>query len=186
MLRAFGAFNRHVMLPVLGRPLVGAWIGSPLTGYFLTLTTTGRRSGRPRRTPLNYAILDGDVYLLAGFGERTDWYRNLSANPQVTLALPARVVHGTAAPVLDPADAERAALAVVRNSGFALILEGVNPLTATDARLRALLAGRPVVRVTAPERVVPGRHDPGSPWWVLPRVVGLLGLAGAARALWRR
>lgn len=186
MLRAFTWGNRHVMLPMLRNRHVGAWVGSPVMGYFLTLTTTGRRSGQPRRTPLNYAILDGRVYLLSGFGTRADWYRNLVADPRVTLALPGRVVEGHAEPVLDPAEAERAALAVARNCGFALVFEGVNPLTATDEQLQAQLAGRPVVRVTATEPVVPGRHDPGSPTWLLPRVAGLLAVAGVARAFARR
>ena len=183
MRRAFRWGNQHVMLPVLGHPALAAWAGSPAAGYFLTLTTTGRRSGLPRRTPLNYAILDGQVYLLSGFGSRADWYRNLTADDKVSLALPGRVVHGTATPVLDPAEAERAALAVARNCGFALVFEGLNPLTVSDDRLRAQLAGRPVVRVTAPEPVRPGRHDPGSPWWVLPRALGLVAVVGAARTL---
>lgn len=183
MRRAFRWGNQHVMLPVLGHPALAAWAGSPAAGYFLTLTTTGRRSGLPRRTPLNYALLDGHVYLLSGFGSRADWYRNLEADDRVSLALPGRVVEGTAAPVLDPTEAERAALAVARNCGFALVFEGLNPLTVSDDRLRAQLAGRPVVRVTAPEPVRPGRHDPGSPWWVVPRALGLVAVAGAARTL---
>ncbi|WP_404388969.1 nitroreductase family deazaflavin-dependent oxidoreductase [Humibacillus xanthopallidus] len=186
MLRTFRWGNRRVMLPMLQHPLVGAWVGSPVIGYFLTLTTTGRRSGVPRRTPLNYAILDGRVYLLCGFGAHADWYRNLTADPQVTLSLPGRVVHGRAAPVADPAEAERAMLAVVRNSGIALVFEGLNPLTATDEQLRTKFAGRPVVRVDTPEPVCPGLHDPGSPAWLLPHVVAPLALSVAVRALRRR
>ena len=111
MLQGFRCANRHVMLPLLRHRLVGAWVGGPLTGYFLTLTTTGRRSGTPRPTPLNYAILDGRIYVLCGFGVHADWYRNLTVNPRVTIALPGRTLSGTATPVLDPVEAERAALA---------------------------------------------------------------------------
>src|SRR5512140_3509186 len=137
MRRAFRWGNEHVMLPVLGHPGLAAWAGSPAAGYFLTLTTTGRRSGLPRRTPLNYAILDRRVYLLSGFGTRADWYRNLAADGRVSLALPGRVVAGVATPVVDQVEAERAALAVARNCGFALVFEGLNPLTTSDERLRA-------------------------------------------------
>ena len=70
--------------------------------------------------------------------------------PATVRSSPGRVVHGTATPVLDPAEAERAALAVARDCGFAPVFEGLNPLTVSDDRLRAQLAGRPVVRVTAP------------------------------------
>lgn len=159
--------------------------GSPLIGYFLTLTTTGRHSGLPRRTPLNYAILDGRIYVLCGFGVHADWYRNLIENPRVTLALPGRTLSGTAAPVLDPVEAERAALAVVHNCGFALVFEGMNPLTVTEEQLRGRLAGRPVVRITTRDPVRPGRHDPGSRSWVLPHLLLPLALIAGARSLKR-
>ena len=186
MLRSFRRANEKVILPALRHRTLAAWVGSPLIGYFLTLTTTGRRTGLPRRTPLNYAILDGRVYLLSGFGVHADWYRNLTAEPRVTLALPGRVVRGNAVPVEDPVEAERAAVAVARSSGFALVFEGMNPLTATDERLRRQLAGRPVVRITAAEPIRPGRHDPGSRSWVIPHVLVPLAVLGAARFLRRR
>ena len=96
------------------------------------------------------------------------------------------MIEGRAEPVLDPAEAERAALAVARNCGFALVFEGLNPLTVTDEQLRGQLAGRPVVRVSATEPVRPGRHDPGSASWLLPRALGVLALLGAVRVLRRR
>ena len=185
MLRAFRWANRHVMLPMLRHRIAGAWVGSPLIGYFLTLTTTGRRSGLLRETPLNYAILDGHVYVLSGFGAHADWYLNLTADPQVTLGLPGRTLQGAAAPVLDPVEAERAAMAVARNCGFALVFEGTNPLTVTDEHLREQLAGRPVVRISTSEAIRPGRHDPGSHSWLLPHVVVPLAVIGAAQLLRR-
>lgn len=185
MRQAFKWANQRVMLPILHNHVVGPWVGSPVIGYFATLTTIGRCSGLPRQTPLNYAILDGRIYLLSGFGVHADWYRNLIVNPRVTLALPGRTLSGTAAPVLDPVEAERAALAVARNFGLALVLEGLNPLTATDERLRVQLAGRPVVRTTSRDPVRPGRHDPGSQPWVLPHVVAPLALIAAVRFLTR-
>lgn len=185
MLQAFKWANGHVMLPMLRNHVVRSWVGSPMIGYFLTLTTIGRRSGLPHRTPLNYAILDGRIYVLCGFGVHADWYRNLRVNPQVSISLPGRTLSGTAAPVLDPVEAERAALAVAHNCGFALVFEGMNPLTVTDEQLREQLAGRPVVRIDARAPVRPGRHDPGSRSWMLPHVVVPLALIAAARSLKR-
>ena len=202
MLRA--AFKRlnTVMVPMLTSPL-GAWVGSPFVGYMAVLTTTGRRSGLPRRTPLNYAILDGGVYLLAGFGERTDWLANLRDDARVELRLPGRTVIGDARVVTDGAEASRAALAVARNCGFALVFEGLNPVTVTDEALRARLAGRPVVRMSAlpygadgstgeavDTVLTPTGHDPGGRLWLLPHVVlpALLGavLRSATRPATRR
>lgn len=58
------------------------WNGVPT----LVLTTTGRRSGRPRRNALIYGR-DGDSYVLvASFGGSAThplWYENLVAEPKV-------------------------------------------------------------------------------------------------------
>jgi deazaflavin-dependent oxidoreductase (nitroreductase family) len=60
------------------------WGGYPC----LVLTTTGRRSGAPRRNALIYGR-DGDRYLLVaskgGDDHHTLWNRNLEANPAVTI-----------------------------------------------------------------------------------------------------
>src|SRR5687768_3695639 len=57
---------------------------------FILLTTTGRRSGQPRVTPL-LGIRDGDRFLLvASFGgddRHPQWFRNLQANPEATIQL---------------------------------------------------------------------------------------------------
>ena len=56
----------------------------------LLLTTTGARSGRPYTTPLNYSV-DGDrLVVIASTGgapAHPDWYRNLTAHPEVTIEL---------------------------------------------------------------------------------------------------
>ena len=57
----------------------------------LLLTTTGARSGQPHTTPMTY-VIDGDRVLViasnAGAVRHPDWYRNLVANPDVTVELP--------------------------------------------------------------------------------------------------
>jgi deazaflavin-dependent oxidoreductase (nitroreductase family) len=68
---------------------------------FCYLTTRGRVTGRPHEIEIWYAR-DGDtLYLLAGGGDRSDWVRNLRAEPAVTVRLGgvtsaarARVVEG--------------------------------------------------------------------------------------------
>ena len=68
----------------------------------LLLTTTGRRSGLPRRTALTFRPLDGRYLVLAGMGVRSDWYQNLLAQPRVEVRIGARRFAATAEPVLDP------------------------------------------------------------------------------------
>ena len=50
------------------------------------ITTTGRRSGDPRRIEIWCHLIDGQLYLAASPGPRS-WYANLYANPDVTLHL---------------------------------------------------------------------------------------------------
>ena len=49
----------------------------------LVLTTTGRKSGLPRPTPLQFEEIDGAYYVGSARGERADWYRNVLADPCV-------------------------------------------------------------------------------------------------------
>lgn len=54
----------------------------------LILTTTGRRSGEERSTPLIYQEHDGNHLVVASKGgadEPPAWFRNLGENPEVTV-----------------------------------------------------------------------------------------------------
>lgn len=172
--RAFRWLNRGFMVPVLragfGPPLV-----SPLGGYILVLTTLGRKTGKPRHTPVNYALLDGDMYCLAGFGQVADWNRNLTAIPEVVVQLPAGRIWGRGETVHDPALRLRVARQVLRNAGPAGFFFGFSPFTTSDEALERGIAGAPVVRIR-PLHVLPSVHDPGGRGWVLPMLgwVGLL------------
>jgi deazaflavin-dependent oxidoreductase (nitroreductase family) len=53
----------------------------------LVLTTTGRKTGLPRKTPLQYEELDGVIYIGSARGELADWYRNLVAEPAVVMQI---------------------------------------------------------------------------------------------------
>ena len=63
----------------------------------LLLTTTGRKSGEPRTTPLIYAP-HGDAYTIVASKGGSDappaWYLNLSANPEVEVQVEGRPVQG--------------------------------------------------------------------------------------------
>jgi deazaflavin-dependent oxidoreductase (nitroreductase family) len=65
-------------------------IGLPLfSNFVLLLTTTGRKSGQPRFTPLEYRREPGTGYpvITAGWGGQTDWRRNVQANPRVQVQI---------------------------------------------------------------------------------------------------
>ena len=54
---------------------------------FCYLTTRGRVSGRPHEIEIWFALDGRTLYLLAGGGHRSDWVRNLRAEPAVTVRL---------------------------------------------------------------------------------------------------
>jgi deazaflavin-dependent oxidoreductase (nitroreductase family) len=67
-------------------PIVFYKIGLPLFGdYILLLTTTGRKSGRQRNTPLEYRLEKGtgNFIVMSGWGGNTDWRRNIDVYPHV-------------------------------------------------------------------------------------------------------
>jgi deazaflavin-dependent oxidoreductase (nitroreductase family) len=67
------------------------WNGVPI----LLLTTTGRRSGEPRTTPLIFAR-DGDDYLVVastgGAPQHPNWYKNLLTDPSARIQVQAEQV----------------------------------------------------------------------------------------------
>ncbi len=57
----------------------------PLVGrLFMIMTTTGRKSGLPRRTAIEYHAYGGRKYVLVGWTQ-SDWYKNIMANPLLTI-----------------------------------------------------------------------------------------------------
>ena len=54
---------------------------------FCYLTTVGRVSERPHTIEIWFALQGSTLYLLSGGGDRSDWVRNLSARPAVTVRI---------------------------------------------------------------------------------------------------
>jgi deazaflavin-dependent oxidoreductase (nitroreductase family) len=147
----------------------------------MVLTTIGRTSGRPRRTPLNYAIVDGQVYCTAGFGSISDWYRNIRANPAVEVWLPGGWWAGIAQEVTHEAARLPLLRAVLIGSGIVAPLAGVNPHTLTDAAPAAATANYHLMRIDR-SAARTGAGGPGDLAWVWPlSTVGMLFLLARSR-----
>jgi deazaflavin-dependent oxidoreductase (nitroreductase family) len=74
----------------------------------LILTTTGRRSGRPHRTPVEFGAGPGgqQYMVMSGWDGHTDWYRNACADPCVRVWLRGREWEARAEPAPDAEVAE--------------------------------------------------------------------------------
>ena len=75
----------------------------PLIGRLvLLLTTTGRVTGKARVTPLQYEEIGGNILVGAVRGLRSDWVRNILANPEVIVRVKSRRFQGKAEVITDP------------------------------------------------------------------------------------
>jgi deazaflavin-dependent oxidoreductase (nitroreductase family) len=76
---------RFVQRRILNPPIKLAFrVGVVPPGYAL-IETTGRKSGRPRTTPVGDGQIGNDFWIVAEHGLRAAYVRNLQADPRVRL-----------------------------------------------------------------------------------------------------
>ena len=82
-------FRRFLALHVFLYRLTGGKFGGKVQGLrVLLLTTTGRKTGKKRTTPLGYFEHDGGYVIIgsnAGFDTHPAWFHNLKGNPHATV-----------------------------------------------------------------------------------------------------
>lgn len=115
-------------------------------GRVMMIHHRGRKTGLPRQTPVNYAIIDGVAYCTAGFGAVSDWYRNILANPQVEIELPNSRYPAVAEEVSEDPQRIPWLRQVLINSGIVAPLMGIRPKTMSDAALDAVTQEYRLVR----------------------------------------
>jgi deazaflavin-dependent oxidoreductase (nitroreductase family) len=92
------------------------------------LETTGRKSGEPRRTPLGGSRVGDQFWFVSEFGEKSQYVKNIKANPNVRLRLHGRWHKGVAH--LVPEDDPRARLkSLPQMNSFGVRTVGTNLLT---------------------------------------------------------
>jgi deazaflavin-dependent oxidoreductase (nitroreductase family) len=171
--QGFKYFNRFMLLMWrlgLG-PMLNWW--PKLSGRILVIQHTGRKSGLRRRTPVNYAIVDGEIYCTAGFGHRSDWFLNIQADPNVEVWLPDSWWSGTAQDV--SSDPRRLYLLrqVLIGSGFAAFAAGINPYKISDEALEKVACDYCLVCIQRrAARTGPG--GPGELAWIWPLATMIL------------
>jgi len=143
-------------------------------GRIMVITHTGRKTGLRRRTPVNYVQEGSVVYLTAGFGQVSDWYRNMLANPEVEIWLPEDRWAGLAEDISDDPDRLPLLRRVIAASGIVGRLFGFDLQHMSDVELDQLTSHYRLVRITLKKRLS-GVGGPGDLAWVwIP--LGLTGL----------
>jgi deazaflavin-dependent oxidoreductase (nitroreductase family) len=143
---AFRILNRYIVVPGFKRGL-GRLISNPIVGRIMVLKLVGRRTGKIRYTPVNYAVISGNLYCYQGRHLKGEWYLNVLANPQVEAILPGRTLKGFAEQVKDEKEASNAILQILRGSGLGAFIYGFNPFTVAEDVLREKTAGISVIKI---------------------------------------
>jgi len=87
-------------------------------GHTIDLTTTGRRTGLPRRIELVFHAIDGRAYISGLPGFPRSWMANIRRNPRVTFHLKGPIkadLPATAREITEPAERRRIMEQVARN-----------------------------------------------------------------------
>jgi deazaflavin-dependent oxidoreductase (nitroreductase family) len=102
---AVTAFQTRLLNPLVRRAVERGWAPP---GYAI-LETTGRRSGMPRRTPVGDGRRGDVFWIVAEYGRRAGYVRNIEANPRVRVLTGRRWRTGTAhvLPDDDPRERQR-------------------------------------------------------------------------------
>jgi deazaflavin-dependent oxidoreductase (nitroreductase family) len=74
--RITSAFQKNVANPLMR-----------LMPFQTLLETTGRKSGQPRRTPLGGRRVGDEFWLVSEFGDKSQYVKNIQANPAVRVRL---------------------------------------------------------------------------------------------------
>jgi deazaflavin-dependent oxidoreductase (nitroreductase family) len=165
--QGFKHFNRFMLF--MWRLGLGPWVNAwpDVGGRIMVISHTGRKSGLKRQSPVNYAIVDGELYCTAGFGKGTDWYRNITANPKVEVWLPDGWWTGVAEEVTDGSRRLALLREVLIGSGIVAPAMGVNPMTMTDAALDAATSEYRLIHIRRTAACT-GSGGPGDLAWVWP------------------
>ncbi len=139
-------------------------------GSNMVIAHTGRKTGRRRFTPVSYAIVDGELYCMAGYGARADWYRNIAANPDVEVWLPEGWWAGTAEDISDCERRLPLLRQVLIRTGRVTYWAGVDPIKMSDSEFDVVTEKYRLLHIRRTE----ARTGPGDLAWVWPLATMIL------------
>ncbi len=127
-----------VMHRLLRSPLHWPW-----SRWFLVIEWTGRKTGRRYRTPVSYVRHDDEVLITTG----DRWWKNLVGGAPVCVWVAGRPRDGTGEPVMDEAESISLHERMFGDQPFFAALAGISRSDQRADLVRAIGAGRKLVRV---------------------------------------
>ena len=143
-----GWFTKHVFNPmVAGLTRLGISIAGSRV-----LEVVGRKSGRPRRTPVNLLKFDGQQYLVAPRGQ-TQWVKNIRVCPEGKLFVGPRSESITVSEVVDDDQKLPVLRAYLRKWKWEVgVFFGGVDADSSDEDLRRIAPDHPVFRIETANR----------------------------------
>lgn len=80
---------------------------------FAYLSTMGRKTGTVHRIEIWFGVHDGRIYLMSGGRDRSDWVKNVIADPGVTIEIGDETWRGIASVLQEPSEADSTARLVL-------------------------------------------------------------------------
>jgi len=171
------SFKRYLnpFMLLMWRLGLGPWINlwPKVGGRILVIAHQGRKTSRRRYTPVNYALVDGEIYCTVGFGVVSDWYRNLAVNPNIEVWLPDGWWAGVVEDISDSPWRLPLLRQVLIGSGVVTYLAGIDPVNLTDEALHAVTSKYRLLHIWRTEART-GRGGPGDLAWVWPAATMIL------------
>jgi deazaflavin-dependent oxidoreductase (nitroreductase family) len=164
MRKIFWFLNKFFMVPIFRLGLGGILV-NPFSGYIMVLKVIGRKSGKVRFAPVNYAIHKGSIYCISGGRKTSDWYKNILATPDIEVIMPGGAIFGHVTEEDDLESRRVVIRQILKNAGFAGFFEGYNPWKISDEELQRKIADMPLLRIT-PQGIGNGASDPMGWVWI--------------------
>jgi deazaflavin-dependent oxidoreductase (nitroreductase family) len=142
-------------------------------GRFMVITHFGRTSGKKYQTPVNYTIIDDDIYCVSGFGVQSDWYKNILINPNIEVWLKDGWWAGEAEDISNHPHRLEIMREVLIASGFAAPLFGIHPTSMDENTLDQLTQSYRLIKVNR-TRERTGLNGPDEYTWVWPIISVIL------------
>lgn len=151
--------------------LINIW--PSVFGRIMVIKNYGRSSGSANLTPVNYFETNDEIYCISGFGSQSDWYLNIMSNPQVEIWLPDGWFIAKAEDIDQAQDRLSLVREVLKASGFAAPIFGINPRTMNNFELESVVEHYRLLKITR-QAARTGSDGPGGLAWLWPFVIFFL------------
>jgi deazaflavin-dependent oxidoreductase (nitroreductase family) len=148
-------------------------LGKLIGQLFMIMTTTGRKSGLPRRTAVEFHQHAGRKYVMVGW-RQSDWYQNILTNPLLTIQTADGIEHVRARRLESDADYIETWNVAVKNTPIRVIMKLMG-ITMTRDKFVAQKNGFILLTFDHTDEATPPPMDADLTWVPL----AILNIAGA-------